>query len=259
MWCQGSLAGGRTAEAMKLAASSLTLDRLLTTLALTQLEWIEQSAAHLALDGIVYELAHFPRTDSDYLAQCKKVTVDLGLTPVAVHDETFLALARTDAQRAETLRIAVALGVPLILCSVGDPGEVPPADFNATVKLAKTAASQAKAVNVTLACLPRVGSIASDLAALRHLVKDVDSAWLRYAVPAAEIASDTLGGRDRIVLALAGEADAETVAASPFLGWTIVEAPEGDSSDAWAPLAAAVRALRVAGAKKTLALQQTSF
>jgi len=238
---------------MKLAASSLTLDRLLTTLALTQLEWIEQSAARLGLDGIVYELAHLPRTDADYLAQCKKVTVDLGLTPVAVHDATFLALDRTDAQRAETLRIAVALGTPMILCAVGDPGEVPPADFNATVRLAKTASSQAKSANVTLACRPRAGSIANDLAELRHLVKDVDSAWLRYAVPAADIASDTLGGRDRIVLALASESDAERVATSAFLGWTILEAPAGDSSDAWAPLAAAVRALRVAAAKKTLA------
>ena len=238
---------------MKLAASSLTLDRLLTTLALTQLEWIEQSAARLGLDGIVYELAHLPRTDADYLAQCKKVTVDLGLTPVAVHDATFLALERTDAQRVETLRIAVALGTPMILCAVGDPGDVPPADFNATVKLAKAASSQAKAANVTLACHPRAGSIAKDLAELRHLVKDVDSAWLRYAVPAAEIASDSLGGRDRIVLALASRDDAEAVSASAFLGWTVVEAPEGDSSDPWAPLAAAVRALRVAAAKKTLA------
>ena len=221
---------------------------------MTQLEWIEQSAARLGLDGIVYELAHLPRTDADYLAQCKKITVDLGLTPVAVHDPTFLALQRSDADRGETLRIAVALGVSLVLCAVSDPGEVPPADFNATVKLAKGAASQAKAVNVTLACMPRTGSIAGDLAGLRHLVKDVDSAWLRYAVPAAEIASDTLGGRDRIVLALAREADAERVAASPFLGWTIVEASAGDSSDAWAPLAAAVRALRVAAAKKTLAV-----
>ncbi len=253
MWCQGTLASGRTADAMKLAASSLTLDRLLTTLAITQLEWIEQSAAHLGLDGIVYELAHLPRTDADYLAQCKKVTVDLGLTPVAVHDTTFLALERTDAERTETLRIAVALGTPMILCAVGNPGEVPPADFNATVKLAKSAASQAKGATVTLACQPRAGSIANDLAELRHLVKDVDSAWLRYAVPAADIASDTLGGRDRIVLALASEADAELVASSAFLGWTIVEAPAGDSSDAWAPLAAAVRALRIAAAKKTLA------
>jgi len=206
---------------MKLAASSLTLDRLLTTLALTQLEWIEQSAARLGLDGIVYELAHLPRADADYLAQCKKVTVDLG--------------------------------TPMILCAVGDPGEVPPADFNATVRLAKTASSQAKSANVTLACRPRAGSIANDLAELRHLVKDVDSAWLRYAVPAADIASDTLGGRDRIVLALASESDAERVATSAFLGWTILEAPAGDSSDPWAPLAAAVRALRVAAAKKTLA------
>ena len=238
---------------MKLAASSLTLDRLLTTLAITQLEWIEQSAARLGLDGIVYEVAHLPRTDDDYLAQCKKVAVDLGLTPVAVHDATFLALERTDAQRVETLRIAVALGTPMILCALGDPGDVPPADFNATVELAKAVAAQAKAANVTLACHPRAGSIAKDLAELRHLVKDVDSAWLRYAVPAAEIASDSLGGRDRIVLALASKDDAEAVAASPFLGWTVVEAPEGDSSDPWAPLATAVRALRVAAARKTLA------
>ncbi|MGH8163526.1 MAG: hypothetical protein ACREP1_04245, partial [Rhodanobacteraceae bacterium] len=69
---------------MKLACSSTAFDRELRDGDLTQLEWIDRCARELAADGLVFDVAHFPRTDADYLAQVKKMCADLGLTVAAV-------------------------------------------------------------------------------------------------------------------------------------------------------------------------------
>jgi len=77
---------------MKLACSSTAFDQQLRSGDLTQLEWIDACARELAADGVVFDVRHFPRTDTDYLAQVKKMSADLGLTVAALrHDGFFTA------------------------------------------------------------------------------------------------------------------------------------------------------------------------
>src|SRR5579862_7300506 len=74
---------GRTSQ-MKLAVSSTSFADDFAGGALTQLEWLDLCAAELEADGVVFELRHFPRTDAEYVAQLKKMAVDLGLTVAAL-------------------------------------------------------------------------------------------------------------------------------------------------------------------------------
>ncbi len=69
---------------MKLACSSTAFDVFLRSGELTQLEWIDLCAYELAVDGVVFDVRHFPRTDTDYLAQVKKMAVDSGLDVAAI-------------------------------------------------------------------------------------------------------------------------------------------------------------------------------
>ena len=57
---------------MKIAASSASFATDLAEGALTHLEWLDLCAAELELDGVLLDLAHFPRLDDDYLAQARK-------------------------------------------------------------------------------------------------------------------------------------------------------------------------------------------
>jgi len=74
---------------MKLACASSAFDELFRDGALTQIEWIESCAREFEADGVVFDVRHFPRTDSDYLAQVKKMTADVGLTVAALEDDAF--------------------------------------------------------------------------------------------------------------------------------------------------------------------------
>ena len=74
----------RNARLMKLAVSSSSFAEPLASGELTQLEWLERCASGLAADGVIFGREHFPRTDPEYVAQLKKVAVDLGLVPVAL-------------------------------------------------------------------------------------------------------------------------------------------------------------------------------
>jgi len=54
---------------MRIAVSSSTFRRPLAAGELTQLEWLERCASQLDADGVLADLADFPRTDLEYTAQ----------------------------------------------------------------------------------------------------------------------------------------------------------------------------------------------
>jgi hypothetical protein len=186
---------------MKIAISSSTLAGPLAAGQTTQLEWLEHSANALGADGVVFDVAHFPRTDAEYLAQLKKVTVDLGLVPVGVATLDLFDAARDEDARHRAIDLAAALGALFVFTPLPAPGDVPPATFVASVAAAKAAVKVAKRANVTLLAKPAAETLAPDAASVRHFLKDVDSAWLRFALPAG-IDRSALGARDRTLAVL---------------------------------------------------------
>lgn len=232
---------------MKVAISSASFALALAAGDVTQLEWLESCASRLGADGIVFAHEHFPRTDAEYVAQLKKVAVDLGLVPLAVDEPGLFAPRLTAAERLAAIEVAAGLGAQFVLTVLPVPGDVPPAAFVAAVSAAKEAVKVAKAVNLTLLVGAAAGTLAEDVPALRHFRKDVDSAWLRYALPAGADRS-ALGAKDRALLVTVDPADDPDALAE-------VE----ESARPWLLLRGAVSAerlsaLRRAAAKKTLAI-----
>jgi len=232
---------------MKVAVSSSSFAEPLASGELTQLEWLERCACDLAADGVIFDREHFPRTDAEYVAQLKKVAVDLGLVPVALDAGR---LFEPDAAIGDIFKLATGLGVLFVLARLPAPGDVPPATFVAGVSAAKSAVREAKRENITILAVPAAGTIATNLAELRHFVKDVDSAWLRFALRAGA-EPDSLGTRERALVVFVPDADVFSVAAidegaRPWL------ALEGAADRAH------VASLRAAAAKKTLAVANVS-
>src|SRR5579875_1441869 len=169
---------------MKLAVSSAAFDRLLAAGELTQLEWLELCATALDVDGVVFDLAHFPRRDRDYLAQLKKMSVDGGLTVAALEANGFFREADDEA-RATIIADAAMLGAPLVVAPLPPPADVPAAGYNETARAAK-------ATNVTLAIRNAPATIGASAFELKRFAKDIDSAWLRFALD-----DDVLVGDER--------------------------------------------------------------
>lgn len=218
---------------------------------LTHLEWLEACASRLDVDGIVFAMADFPRTDAEYAAQVKKIATDLGIVPVALEVPGLLDPARPEFDRTAAIELAAALGTGLLRVSSGPPGELPPDTFVRTVAVAKAFTKAAKAVNVTVVIAHRPGALVGDVAAAKHLVRDVDSAWLRYDVPAGDPDRAALGPRDRVLverIAIGGDVSAVKPARR---GWNVIEGDGG--SDPFGALGALLRALRTAEAKNHLA------
>ncbi len=165
---------------MKLAISSSAVDGLLASGALTHLEWLEACASDLDAEGVVIVLRHLPRRDDEYLAQLRKNAIDTGLDIVAVDAGTLYFGDEDATLRAEIVGHARALGAPRVLFTLGAPGVVPPADVRATVEALKAGTREAKRANVTLALRVLPGTLAGTLAEAKRIVRDVDSAWLRY-------------------------------------------------------------------------------
>ncbi|MFN2459119.1 MAG: hypothetical protein ABR591_00295 [Candidatus Velthaea sp.] len=234
---------------MKIAISSSSFAEPLASGNLTQLEWLERCASELAADGVVFDKRHFPRLDAEYVAQLKKIGTDLGLVPVALHVPQLLG-EDSAAALEESFAVAAGLGAIFMLTRLPAAGDVPPAAFVAAVAAAKVAARTAKRVNVTLLAAPQEGTVAADLPDLRHFVKDVDSAWLRYAVPLHADRS-FFGPRDRALVVTVGASDDSSAAdvAEGARPWLLLEGRVD---------AQRVCALRAAAAKKTLAAANVS-
>jgi len=174
---------------MKFASSSETFADGFARGELTQLEWLDLCANELELDGVAFHAAHFPRRDGEYLAQLKKAAVDLGLTVAALVTDGDLA----DCERS--LETASALGAPLLVVRA-PAGADDPAAWGRFTGALKTLAAAAKQANVTLGLRAMAGSLCANVADLARAAKDVDSAWLRYALDPSALAPDE---RERIL------------------------------------------------------------
>jgi hypothetical protein len=230
---------------VRIAVSSSSFRGPLAAGELTQLEWLERSATVLGVDGVLPALEHFPRTDADYVAQLRKVAVDLGIVPFGLDAPKLLEPTAPPGTYEDTLALATGFGAAVIRTQLPQPGEIPPANFAEAVAAAKNLAKVAKAANVTIVIVPAPGTLGEDLAEVKHLLKDVDSAWLR-AAPGATTDPSAFGSRDRFpaLTAIAGE-PAGAVAEGGRRGWVIVDAPPA-TPDPWGTISSAILAWRAA-------------
>jgi sugar phosphate isomerase/epimerase len=214
---------------MKLATSSASFDAALSAGALTQLEWLDLCARELDLDGIVFDARHFPRTDDDYLAQLKKLAVDLGLTVAGLACDVLDAAPSADAEARPAasawLEAARTLGAPLLVTRVAAAAAEDPAAWNDLVGAVKAASLEAKRTNVVLAVRNAPGTLCASVADLKQLTKEVDSSWLRYGVDAGaldppESVEPLLA---RTVVALDANAGDEPLALAGFRGFLVVD------------------------------------
>ena len=235
---------------MRIAVSSSTFRRPLDAGELTQLEWIERAASELGADGVVTALSDFPRFDDEYVAQLRKVAIDLGIVPFGLDAPGLLDPEGELAAIERAVAAARGFGAAVIRTGPPAPGEVPPATFAATVRAGKALSRAAKAANVTVIVTTARGTIGEDFAAVRHLLKDIDSAWVRPCPPALLDAAE-IGPRDRFPAVLATAADdPAAVSERASSAWVIVDAPAGD--EPWGVVGSAVTALRRAGAQRLL-------
>jgi hydroxypyruvate isomerase len=158
---------------MKIAVSSAAFAAAFTAGSMTQLEWLDACANELEVDGVVFDLADFPRTDTEYLAQIKKSATDLGLTIAAVASDAL--------PDANAFTIANALGTPIAIA------RAPVADDDATawstfVEAMKTCARAAKQTGVVVALANVPGTLCATTSDLKRIAYDVDGSWLRYAL-----------------------------------------------------------------------------
>jgi sugar phosphate isomerase/epimerase len=208
---------------MKVACASGAFARAIERGDMTQLEFIEMCARELACDGVVLDARHFPRTDGDYLAQIKKMAVDLGLDIAAVHDAAFFSTGDTEMRAA--LDLALAVGAPLLSAPLGLETASP---WSAQLERLSIATGLAKAANVTLAIRNAPSTFAATLHDLKHASKEGDSAWLRYGIEPGRLdpADDPSLAAPKVVLVWADlAADPATVrrAFPSFLGYVALD------------------------------------
>jgi hypothetical protein len=172
---------------MKVACSSASFARSLEAGELTQLEWLDLAANELEVDGVVFEAQHFPRVDDDYVAQVKKACVDLGLSVGALADDSIFGDGALQA-----IALAGSLGAPLVVARAPAAND-DPNGWNAFVAAAKHAASEGKRANVTIALRDAPQTLVTGIADAKRLVKDVDSAWIRFAPELATGDGEALG------------------------------------------------------------------
>ncbi len=235
---------------MRIAVSSRSFRRPLASHELTQLEWLERCASVLEVDGVLADVSDFPRTDAEYVAQLRKVAIDLGIVPLGIDAPGVLVPELEAGARDLPIALASGFGAALLRTTAPPPGDVPPATFVAAVAGAKLLARAAKGANVTVLVAEAPGTIATDLAELRHFLKDADSAWLRGCPRAADFAAG--GGKDRFPACVATpEDDAEALARAARTAWVILDL--GASAERpWEELGAAIRAVRAAEARARL-------
>ena len=223
---------------MKLACASTAFDLRLESGDLTQLEWLDLCARELAADGVLCDVRHFPRRDSDYLAQVKKMAVDLGLTIAGLSDADFFG--GDEAAMRDVLAIADVLGSPIVTA----PLELEIAtSWSAELERIGVATSLAKTMNITLAVRNRAQTFGASSHDLKRVAKEADSAWLRFALEyeAFEAASDPQALIARTVLLWhthhAGEVESEEspsvdrmlADAKDFRGFLVLDAAGGNA------------------------------
>lgn len=234
---------------MRIAVSSSTFRRPLAAGELTQLEWLERCASALDVDGVLADVADFPRTDGEYTAQLRKIAVDLGLVPLGL-DTAGLFERDAAPARESVLALATGFGALVVRSALPAPGELPPAAYVDAVATVKGLGRAAKAANVTLLVPPAPGTLGEDLAAVKRLVKDADSAWVRACPSFADVAG--AGPRDRFpAVSATPNDDPAAVVAQARHSWVLLDAPTDDRP--WETLATAIGALRSAEAKQRLA------
>jgi hypothetical protein len=257
---------------VRIAVSSSTFRRPFAAAELTQLEWLERCASVLGADGVIAGLSDFPRRDAEYVAQLRKVAIDLGLVPFGLDapgllepgaDGGVAVAGRSGEGGAAGVRrsgdnalswdavfgLASGLGAAVVRTALPAPGEVPPATFVEVTGIAKRLSRAAKAANVTVLIAPAPGTLGADLDGVKHLLKDVDGAWLR-ACPSALIAE--VGPKDRYPAFAATPADdPAAVAARASRSWLILDAAEAEDRP-WDVLGRAITALRDAEARSRL-------
>jgi hypothetical protein len=173
---------------MKLCCSSHSYSRLLSSDHLTQLEWVDLCANELMLDGVEFVRSHFPRLDSEYVAQLKKLCIDRCLSVASLHHDTPFDPSDTDqhvAKITDSLEVAGGLGAPLLRVSVRASNGSPVISWRELVRGLKAACIQAKHYNIALAFEPHPQSLVASPADAKRVMKECDSAWLRLAPPAA--------------------------------------------------------------------------
>jgi hypothetical protein len=240
---------------MRIAVSSSTFRRPLAAGELTQLEWLEGCASRLDADGVLADLADFPRTDSEYTAQLRKIAVDLGLVPFGL-DTVGLFERDAGAARESVLALATSLGALVVRSPLPAPGELPPATFVETVAIAKALGRAAKAANVTLLVPQAPGTLGEDLAAVKHLLKDADSAWIRPC-PRATAEGLEIGAKQHFpAISVTPDDDVALAVAHGESPWLILDAPPDDRP--WETVAAVMGALRDAAAERRLARAEIS-
>jgi hypothetical protein len=232
---------------VRIAVSSSTFRRPLAAAELTQLEWLEGCASSLAVDGVLADVADFPRRDAEYVAQLRKVAIDLGLVPFGL-DAAGLLDPAAAAEHDAIFSIAVGFGAAVVRTTLPAPGDVPPAAFAAAVAAGKELGRAAKAANVTVVVAAAPGTLGEDLAGIKRLLKDVDSAWLRACPPALDPAAH--GPKDRFPAFAATSSDDPRAVAERAAGWLILDALAPEAP--WDVLAGAIGALRDAAARQRL-------
>ena len=215
---------------MKLAIPSTAFDQQIRGGGLTQLEWLDLCAHDVAADGVVFDARHFPRTDTDYLAQLKKMAADLGLTVAALrHDGFFDA---DEAHMEQAVEMGLALGAPL-LCAPLPPETA--ASWSDVLEHIGSATSIAKRLNVTLAVRNFAHTYGASSHDLKRVSKEADSAWLRYGPDflALDAGSDAAALLAKTVIAWT-EASSETGVLrellAEFRGFLVLDAAAGDAS-----------------------------
>ncbi len=146
------------------------------------------------IDGVDLFWEHFPRTDSDYLAQIKKLCTDRCLTVAALSaTQRFGAEADPDADVSELVRwidVATEIGTPLVRLGCGAPTGSPGIAWRELIGGLKRVCAHAKLRNVTLAVQPARDSFVATPGDVRRAFKECDSAWLRLSSTASCLAGD---------------------------------------------------------------------
>lgn len=226
---------------MKLCCSSHSYARVLQTGALTQLEWIDR-CAEIGVDGVDFGASHFPRTDSDYLAQLKKLCVDRGLTTAAVTlDMPFGGkdIDREASSLEEWIERALSLGAPVLRFACAIPSGSPGVAWRELIRGLKRASIVAKDRNVTLAIQARDATLVGTPAEVKRALKECDSAWLRAAPTLTQVGSpddEWIGLVDEAVIVLGRGEQGELAALAQlssrrYIGFVSVES-SGQDDDA---------------------------